>query len=341
MARIIVGTSALDGADPERMRGAGIEWVRQGFPLPFEDRLGGETTEAYEQAKARTRDWARKGFGVMGVTPLPGICRMEPDDRGKLEIVWHSRMPDWMGPAGSEQYVANYRAVCHWLGEDLAELVSLWQIANELDIVEFAGPLNPRQACELVAAAARGLKDGNPSAPVGTNSASSDKAYYLYGRLFAQPDCPLDYCGVDAYYGTWLPGGPDDWGNRIEELHALTGVPVLINEWGFSSAGEAMSLEERTSGVYCCQIRKWRYTWGAGHSPEGQADYVRTAFEAFSRHRDILLGAFFYRWEDQQQCWQCGSPDCPVETAWGLLDREGRPKPSFHAFQEGVAALAG
>ena len=146
MARIIIGTSALEEADPEPMREAGIEWVRQGFPLPFEDRIGGKTTEAYEQAKARTRDWARKGFGIMGVTPLPGICRMEPDEQGKLEIVWTSRMPDWMGPVGSEQYMANYQAVCHWLAEDLAELVSLWQIANELDIVEFAGSCIYQQA---------------------------------------------------------------------------------------------------------------------------------------------------------------------------------------------------
>jgi len=63
------------------------------------------------------------------------------------------------------------------------------------------------------------------------------------------------------------------------------------------------------------------------------------ALAVFRRHRDKLLGQFFCRWEDQEACWQCGSPDCPIETAWGLVDLRGRPKPSFHAFRDGVAAL--
>ena len=47
------------------------------------------------------------------------------------------------------------------------------------------------------------------------------------------------------------------------------------------------------------------------------------------KHREMLLGAFFYRWEDQERCWQCGAPDCPAETAWGLVDKDGSPKPAF------------
>jgi len=39
--------------------------------------------------------------------------------------------------------------------------------------------------------------------------------------------------------------------------------------------------------------------------------------------------------------WQCGSPDCPIETAWGLVDGEGKPKPSLTAFKEGVDRLVG
>jgi hypothetical protein len=53
------------------------------------------------------------------------------------------------------------------------------------------------------------------------------------------------------------------------------------------------------------------------------------------------MGVVFYRWEDQDKCWQCGSPDCPAETAWGLVDLHGRPKPAFEAFREGVSRLVG
>jgi hypothetical protein len=55
-----------------------------------------------------------------------------------------------------------------------------------------------------------------------------------------------------------------------------------------------------------------------------------------SRYREYLYGVFFYRWEDQAVCWQCGQPDCPVETCWGLVDENNRPKPSFFAWKAGI-----
>jgi len=104
----------------------------------------------------------------------------------------------------------------------------------------------------------------------------------------------------------------------------------------------------RNRGISCpaggrrnCPLRKRRHTWGPGHTPAGQAPFVRGTFEAFRSQRDALLGVFFYRWEDQEACWQCGSPDCPIETAWGLVDREGKPKASLTAFREGVDRLVG
>jgi len=65
-----------------------------------------------------------------------------------------------------------------------------------------------RQACDLVIEAAHGLKEGDRDLIVGTNTGGSVRSYYLYGRLYADPRAPLDYCGVDQYYGTWQAGGP-------------------------------------------------------------------------------------------------------------------------------------
>jgi len=83
-----------------------------------------------------------------------------------------------------------------------------------------------------------------------------------------------------------------------------------------------------------------RNTWGPGHNPDGQSAFVREAFDLGGRRRGKLLGLFFYRWEDQDECWQCGDTDCLAETAWGLADRAGEPKPAFHAFKEGAVRLA-
>jgi hypothetical protein len=341
MSEMVIGTSALPTADAEQIREAGIGWVRQGFRFPFADRVGGEVTEAYREARSRAEAWTARGLKVMGVTPLPVHSRYEADDAGALQLKWTPLLPEWCGPLGSAEYLETYQAACRWLAEDLRGIAAMWQIANELDIEMFAGPLNPRQACELISAAARGLKDADPSLVIGHNPAGAPAAYFLCGRLFGREDGLLDYCGIDGYYGTWAPGSPENWARRIAELHELTGAKVLVNEWGFSSAGEVMTPQEAAGGQPNCQLRKWRHTWGPGHTPAGQAAFVREAFDAFRSQRDALLGVFFYRWEDQEACWQCGSPDCPIETAWGLVDREGKPKPSLKAFKEGIDRLVG
>ncbi len=339
MDELIAGTSAYPDADPDLLRQAGIGWLRHNFPFPFEEGIGDETTEAYARTKQRAEERSAQGFRLIGVTPLYGIGKWEPDAEGTLRLRWRSRAPDWMAEPGTDAFRRAYREMCVWLAGDLGDRVPVWQIGNEFDIRQFAGPLNLAQACDLVLDAARGLKEGNPNAVVGHNGAGSRRSWFLAGRLFGHGDEVLDYCGIDQYYGTWQAGGPEDWGPRIAELHAVTGAPVLINEWGFSSAGEVMTDEERRLEVSNCQLRKWARTWGPGHTPQGQAEFVRRAFDQFCQHRSELLGQVFYRWEDQQECWQCGHAECPIETAWGLVDVGGRPKPAFHAFQEGAERL--
>ena len=92
-----IGISAYPTADPSLLADAGIGWLRQGFRFPFLDRLGGEVTEEYRQAKANAEAWAARGFQVMGVTPLIGLARYEPDEQGQLRRRWRDWYPSWMG----------------------------------------------------------------------------------------------------------------------------------------------------------------------------------------------------------------------------------------------------
>ena len=342
MTDFIVGTSALHNANVDLMRKAGIGWVRTDFPFPFSDRIGGNLTNEYLQARETARAWSAKGLKLMGVTPLGGIGTHQRDPQGQMHMVWKDWLPAWMGTPGSDQYLRQYQEMCAFLAHDLRGVIQMWQIANELDIPQFAGPLNLRQASEMVLLSAQALKSVDNSLLVSTNTAGSQWAYYLYGRLFCDPRCALDYCGVDQYYGSWQDGSPDRWAGRIAELYTITGVKVLVNEWGFSSAGEYMTSEQFRvvqAGAPSCQFKRWMYTWGAGHTPQSQAEYVRIALESFLSQREKLLGFFFYRWEDQATCWQCGAPDCPIETAWGLVDQANHPKPSYVTFIEGVRKL--
>jgi hypothetical protein len=118
----------------------------------------------------------------------------------------------------------------------------------------------------------------------------------------------------------------------LDGFYELTGKPILIQEFGYSSAGEMMTPAEDRSGLYPCQAKKWRFSWRGAHTPENQAAFIEESSEFFSR-KSFVIGATYYSWKDAAECWQCGASDCPAETAWGLLDRHGRTKPSYFAFQ--------
>jgi len=341
MSNCIIGTSASESADPALLKQAHIGWIRQDFDIPFVDGVGGQLSDKYVRSKEQARRWVAQGFRMMGVSHGLGIGTYKPDATGQMAFHWQSELPDWYGEPGSDAFMANYQAVCRFLADDLRGIVDLWQIANELDIPLFVGPLSVTQAAKLLESGARGLKEGNPAALVGPNMGGIQRGYYLYGRLYRDASDVLDYVGIDGYLGTWEPGPPQLWSERIALLHELTGKPVLINEWGFASRGEVLREGELPSGAPLCQSRKWQFSWGDGHTPAGQAAFVREAFRAFAKQKAHLMGLFFYRWEDQSHCWQCGAPDCPIETAWGLVDLHGAPKPSFTAFREGVEMLVG
>ncbi len=334
------GVCTHEAVPLDMLKAAGIEWVREGVGYPFMDRRGGELSPGYVKVRESIRSYAAAGIKVMASALQPGSALREPGPDGNLVFKWHSRYPEWYGELGSEKFQRAFEETAAWLAGDLKGLVQAWQVGNEMDWVQFAGPLNPKQACDLILAGARGIKSADRGALVGHNMAGCDKAYFFFGYLFSKENRPLmDYCGIDGYYGTWGPGGPEDWADRIKELHDLTGAPVILNEWGFASAGGIMSEEERKSGLSTCQLKKWAHSWGPGHTPAGQADFVKRAFAAFALRRDVLLGQFYFRWADQENCWQCGQPDCPAETAWGLVDREGKPKPSYAAYREGARKL--
>lgn len=340
MSHLLIGTSAFASANTALLKEAGMDWIRAGFPFPFTDRLGGSLSDEYLQAREEARAWAEKGFKVMGVSPQPGLGTFKPNASGELELVWTDWLPAYMGVVNTGALSRRYRELCAFLADDLKDWVRGWQIANELNHVQFSGPVKPRWACDLLIEGGIGLKETDPSLFVGWNSCLPVMAYYFYGRLHTDPRCVFDYVGIDAYYGTWDAGSPEDWGAKIVEIHELTGARVMVNEWGYASEGAVMSEEEqRTHTGPNCALKKWRFAWNGAHSPAIQAEFVRRGLVEMNRYKDLLCGVFFYRWEDQPNCWQCGQPDCPVETRWGLVSETNEPKPSFDAWKDGLSSL--
>ncbi len=72
---------------------------------------------------------------------------------------------------------------------------------------------------------------------------------------------------------------------------------------------------------------------GIPHTPEGQAKFFRKVIKLFYK-LDFVCGTIIYCYSDYEKCGYCGQTDCPTETRWGLVDRQGNPKPAYYAVKE-------
>ena len=313
------------------MREAGIVWVRMGFRTPFADATMRSLTPEFAAQEREVEALTRHGLRVMGYTPFPGG---DPDIGGHF--------PAWGGPPGSEGYVAFYEEVCRWLAERFAGVAGAWQVANELNHADWHGGLTLDQGVEFLKRGGRGVKRGNPDALVGVNMAGfGDAAMAMYGKLFPNDTVEFDYLGADGYCS------PDDWPAKLAQLKALADKPLVVQEFGYASAGGTLTAEQMrtirwTGARDRCTWLAWPPIWGERpHTPEVQAEYVARCLALFAGEPRIV-GVFVWRWDDAPRCWLCGrsSDVCPGTGHWGLVDVEGRPKPSYAAFREGARRLA-
>ncbi len=302
---------------------AGIRWTRLDVPFPFH---GDERTESakYQHCRQVIRELADHGIQTLGLTPYP---------RG-----WPMSVP----PPGSSEFLDLYRRCCAYMAADLGDLVPAWQICNEMNLPYFRRPFECEEQCiPYLVYGGMGVREGHPQAKVGVNMATGHEAsaFRMYRQLYPTASVEWDFVGVDAYYGTWEPGGPEDWTDTLDRVHALCGCDIIVMEFGYASAGGQMTDAERGPQEMCSkalhQTSKWPYGWGVGHTPRMQAEYARIAIDRFGQH-PAVRGCFWYKWNDGKQC-NCGTPGCPENSAYGITDYHQQPKPAWHAFKAAAA----
>lgn len=302
----------------------GAGWIRTAlthypFMDPGRNRLNEEFL-AFEHIIRKTR---ASGFRLMVVTYLP------------------KHLPKSFGKPGSNEYFKNCKDLCAFLAGYFSAEIQHWVISNEMNLEMFRKPLTMDEALQYLKSCGEGIKEGNPSSEICVNMAGFDEsAFAMFKKLFQDGPSIFDYAGADGYFGSWHPGGPSGWDSALERLYAVAKRPILIQEFGYSSKGSVMTDDERATGIYPCKLKKWWFKWKNGHTEEEQAEYLKKAVEVFLSKR-YVAGAFYFCWKDQERCWQCGSPNCPVETGWGLVDTKGRPKPSYYAYQQIIKESAG
>ena len=333
MAGVAAPIHNLSLEDQFRIRDAGLGWLRSQIYGLDQDKLfrGEKQPAAFYDAVEKTAQLRKSGFQIMGITPTPNA------------------MVPAAGKPGSQEYYNNYRQLCKFLGRAYQGVIDYWQVANEVDIWIFRDTLTLEQAAAFLKAGLRGLKEANRDLKVGVNitlfpskpgevDGNTDKheGVFIATSIYQDPELEVDYVGFDSYPGTWREGGVESWHEYLDALHDLTGKPIIIQEFGYASAGDMMTAEEAASGAYPCEIKKWKFSWKGAHTPEVQADFVAESFKIFAQ-KPYVIGATYYCWQDHETCWQCKSPDCPAETAWGLVDRANNLKPSYYSLKSTLA----
>ena len=198
------------------LKDAGFHWVRRDVPFPY-----GQNMHATKEFRA-WRDFAvslaEHGIRSVGISPYPSA--------------FIARGYDVTAPAG----LAAVEDICARMASDLGDAVLCWQATNEMFVPAFRAPLTSEQAVDFTVASIRGLRRGNPRAIVGQNNHNA-KDWALYNRQIEEKCGGCDYAGVDMYAGTWAPGGPADYLPALERVAEESGLPVILMEFGFASAG--------------------------------------------------------------------------------------------------------
>ena len=354
----------------EQIKKANLDWIRIDIPYPFDK--AGKQTEAYVSFKNRCRGYAENGISVMAVTPYATEY---------IESGADPRTPQGEVAA---------RETARFLIDDLKGLVAGYQVTNEMGIPRFTIPLTMDEAVSFIALHLEEMYPARGDAIIGYNSAGPQADLHSKLRPWHQY---CDYVGIDIYLGCFFsaPGFMCLFTALTRYLYALTGKPVLIQEFGYLSGGKAKSKKqkqdilrkygansekeakqniaafvEKTPAVmrdhikYVCGNDPEKYFSfifksdyvnhlytelpritkipGYEHTPDGQARFFSDILERFYKTKHIC-GAFIYCYSDPPMCYYCGQEDCPTETRWGLVDQNGKPKPSYYAVQKKLSQL--
>lgn len=344
------------------LKESGIEWVR--FDVPFPLTPEGEEKPGYTAFKERCRSYAVRGFSVMAVTPFPSAFLANGID---------PRTPE-----GEERV----RQTADFLVKDLQGLVGGFQISNEMGLPKFTLPLTLDEAARFIGIQAKVMYPQRGSLLIGYNSGGPEAKLHALMRPYHRY---CDYVGIDIYLGCFagLPGLMGIFEALLRYLWALTGKPVILQEFGYIGGGSPKTKAQRRELLRGYGIEKekdarpiieefverlpktlqyfirhdggndpsryfdllfhsdYRQHFyremprltqipGYPHTPEGQAKFYDDLIGRLYR-LPFVAGAMVYCWSDAEVCGYCGQADCPVETRWGLVDCENRPKPSFYA----------
>ncbi|MDR1734881.1 MAG: hypothetical protein LBR73_08390 [Oscillospiraceae bacterium] len=212
--------------DDKILTDIGVTWVRDGGVLPFDE--DGTLREEYLRDKARAIQQKAAGIKRMWITPNPG---------------WFLRIGiDPRTPEGLERVAE----IARFLAEDLQGVADAFQIGNEMSIPRFAGGLTLQECCTFAGTIAKAMAPVKKEILVGFNLIGPQVDQVVLMRPYMEY---IDYVGFDIYIGSFFKYVPylAMHGLCAKFLWTFTKKPIILCEFGYLSAGQPKTEEEKTA----------------------------------------------------------------------------------------------
>jgi hypothetical protein len=357
--------------DYELIKGAGIEWNRADIPFPFDE--DGTVRKRYTEWKEEMREYADNGIKIFAVTPYPkdflefGIDPRLPESEGKIRGVAEFLIKDLTGIIGGMQ-ITNELGVSRFL----------FPLATSAQAVRFMGiqleAVAPYKGDIIVGYNSAGPQADHPAAMRPYHKYCDYVGVDIYAGCFdgisvMQQIEIFDLIPAFLWSFTGLPViicefGYISGGEPKTDAERL----AILREYGYESEAEARAdIEEFIKklpenfqddikkgggddpggyifsdimrGHFYRELAEGVVLKDYPHTPQGQADFYSYMIPRLAKN-PYIIGEFIYSWRDADRCYVCGFEDCPIETKWGLVDKNGEKKPSYDAVREAFAKIS-
>ncbi|MBQ2964045.1 MAG: hypothetical protein IJE14_05225 [Clostridia bacterium] len=355
----------------EQIKNADIGWVRFDIPYPFDE--NGSIRGCFYDFKERCRGYAENGIKVMAVSPNPkefiaaGVDVTDKANDEKVAEVSRFMINELRDVIGGVQ-VANemglpiftlpvtLRQAAHFMGVTLKAMSEI-----RGDIIIGYNSTSPQADLHLLMKPYHRYCDY-----VGMDIYMG--CFFNFPGFMWCFDTLLDY--LWAYTGKpillqefgYISGGaaksPEEKKAILRRYGADSEEEAKQNIESFVNAlperlAEQVKLRshgnvERYADVLFnsdlvnhlyTELPKYTKIPGCEHTPEGQAKFYCEILPRLYRKK-YLVGAMIYCYSDSPMCYVCGQNECPTETRWGIVDCDGKEKPSYYAVKEAFGKIA-
>lgn len=234
-----------------------IGWIRIDIPseVPFQvDSVGNPVldeegriieTGRYRAFKEKCRFFRENGLKVMAITPYPDDWL---DEVGEIEMFRNGR------EAFSDKFLRSVEARCSYLATDLTagdKLVNCFQISNELTVPKWQGALTLEQICQYQHIQMKAMHETCRCAgvPIGYNIACVGAGMLDYPVRMQDFKDDFDYVALDLYLGCFegIMKSTRYFDAMLRSLWQISHKPIMLNEFGYISAGNPKDEHERAS----------------------------------------------------------------------------------------------